>query len=186
MKSERFDLPGAPRLNLRGTVPIGLAEKDLKAILCSAAKKAASPAYGAVSLLAYTSPKNVDGIYDAGKADYAPRGDWSKADPSVDRDAWSVSYEIAVSYLAPKPAIVAGAIVVLEDDLMKAVQLSRTPDRWGDEDSVGRVPNKTRAKIVDRKEFPSMNTLVRYQVEVVGSKLRGWVSASEVRAIDAK
>lgn len=100
-KLERYDNVNVPRVQVRISVPSGLSRRELQENLCVAALQAYSEAgkgtLGAVAVLAYDG-EQVSGMYTAAKTDFAPDGNWDKADPTVPVSKWRFSIEYAKSY----------------------------------------------------------------------------------------
>lgn len=127
----------------RVVVPLGLSREELTANLCLAAIEAhrsANVTLGSVMIFAYSS-EETSGAYSAGRAVYAPAGDWSKADPSAPLVERRVATELAEGYFAPKPVLLAaGDQVELIDDDARTIGISRSATSWGDADVVTRAP----------------------------------------------
>ena len=174
-----------PRLTVRASVPRGLPRDELRANVCHAlvtSLASAGVALGAVDVLAY-STEDVDGAFSAAKGTYAPEGDWAKADADIPQHQWQMTFEFASGYFEAKaPALAVGAAVVLAREGGGTVAVSKDPKNSTDEFIIARVPSKTRARVMDAKEFPLADgkTIVRYDIETVGAKQRGWVWAADV------
>lgn len=180
-KQERFDLPAAPRVSVRVSVPSGLSREELDANVRHAllvTYDGARPKFGAVDVLAFRGEK-VDGFFTAAKGTFAPGGDWGSADPGAPLDRWRTVIEFQESYFAPTPLGVGVSVVMVADE-GSTVGLSRSPRSWGDADITARVAPGTAARIVGKQD---LGTLVRYEVETaVPPKRRGWVHAYAVKA----
>lgn len=169
---------------------MGLSREDLTANLCLAALEAhrsANVKLGSVMIFAYSS-EETSGAYSAGRAVYAPDGDWSKADASVALFEWRVATDLAEGYFAPKSVLLAaGDQVELIDDDARTIGISRSATSWGDADFVTRVPKGTKARIVSVKASNMVdgNTMTRYEIATTGGA-RGWVHSFVVRAIAGK
>jgi hypothetical protein len=189
-EADRDDYANVPRLTWRVVVPLGLSREELTANLCLAAiaaHRSANVKLGSVMIFAYSS-EETSGAYSAGRAVYAPAGDWSKANPSVPLFEWRVATELAEGYFAPKPALLAaGDQVELIDDDARTIGISRSATSWGDADFVTRAPKGTKARIVSVKTSNTVdgNTMTRYEIATAGGA-RGWVHSFAVRAVAGK
>ena len=188
--SERLDIMVAgktiPRLSVRVSVPPALSREELQANVCHALISAygSDASLGAVGVFAYGSPET-EGAYSAAQGTFAPDGDWAKADPGVPRSEWRMTIEFASGYFEAKaPALAVGAAVVLRREGGGTIAMSRDPKNSTDDLIVARVPSQTGARVMNVKEFPIADgkTLVRYDVETVAPKRRGWVWAADVRS----
>jgi hypothetical protein len=189
-EAERDDYANVPRLTWRVVVPVGLSREELTANLCLAAVEAhggANVKLGSVMIFAYSS-QETSGAYSAGRAVYAPQGDWSKAVPDTAMSEWRVSTELAEGYFAPKPLLLAaGDQIELITDNALPIGISKSPTSWGDADFVARAPKGTKARIVSVKTSNTVdgNTMTRYEIATVGGA-RGWVHSYAVSPIARK
>ena len=189
-EAERDDYANVPRLSWRVVVPVGLSREELTANLCLAAidaHRSANVKLGSVMIFAYSS-QETSGAYSAGRAVYAPQGDWAKADPDTAMFEWRVSTDLAEGYFAPKPVLLgAGDQVELITDNGLPIGISRSPTSWGDADFVARAPKGTKARIVSMKtsNLVDGHTMTRYEIATVGGA-RGWVHSYAVSPIMRK
>lgn len=81
-----------------------------------------------------------------------------------------------------------GLVVLRDANKLSYVSISSKPEIWTDEFILYRVPNGTRARRLDVKEyaFAGGKTLRRIHVELVGNPTKGgWVFASDTQSIDS-
>lgn len=86
---------------------------------------------------------------------------------------------------APPAAPTPGAMVVLgnDDDGPPTVLVSRSVTSWKDEDAVVRAPRGTKARVLSVRELEGVGgrNIVRYEVEILATKKRGWIHAWGIR-----
>lgn len=181
-RAERFDIPGANRLNVRVSVPTGLSRADLESNVRHALLtyyENASVKLGAVDVLAYASEK-VDGAYTAAKGTFAPNGQWSEADKGVAVERWRVTLEYEESYFAPKSALGVGSQTALVSEGGSAISISRSASSWNDADILARLSPGTKVRILGEQNFGAIR---RYEVEALGAvRARGWVHTYAVKS----
>jgi hypothetical protein len=178
----------AKRLVLCVVVPLGRTREQLTATLDRAARELEKETQAkAVMVAAYRPQDSPTDTYTAGKAVYAPNGQWEDACTSA---PMRVSVDLNDLYFAPpKDKIAVGEVVQLKASLGGAIKLSKGPDRWFDEDMIASVPVGTDATIIERRVTPMSNLeFVRYCVRVTsnGSDVTGWVHQSNVEGESGK
>lgn len=185
---QQLDIAQAHRLKVLVTVPRGLSREELDAQVRHAALtayEARETPLGALTVSAWAGD-STDGPFSAAMATFAPHGAWKDASESVPVDEWAVTTEFADGYFAVKSAtLVPGATVVLgnDDDGPPTVLVSKSPTSWTEEDAVVRVPRGTKARVLSVRELNSGagRTTLRYEVELIGSKKRGFIHPWNVR-----
>ncbi len=162
------------RYSSRIIVPPGRSRLEVRATLERAARALADSTHAhAVMVLAYRQGDDPDGIFSAGRAVYSPNGRWEDADTG---GMMAMTMELAELYFAPPDTSGApGDTVVLAESAFPRVSVS---EDFGNTNIIARVPNGTRAVILERRSHPIIDQeLVRYRVRTLGPGTRhtGWV-----------
>jgi len=170
------------RLAVRIVVPLGRTQEELTATLERAAIEVSTATQAdAITILAYRPQDTPTNQYTAGRAVYAPNGNWGDAASSEPKQ---ISVDLNTLYFASASEMFAsGDIVVLKDSTIQKVDLSREYNSWMDEDIIASVPNGTEAKVVEyRMEAIGDQELIRYKVRIStgGDIVDGWVHRSDV------
>jgi hypothetical protein len=172
----------ARRFSSRVVVPPGRTREEVTATLDRAARDLAEETEAnAVLVFAYRPGDRPEGIYSVGRAVYAPNGRWENAD---DGGPIQVRVDLNDLYFAPPDTSgLPGDTVALTDAYGDRVNLSDAYGKWGDDNIVARVPNGTKAVILERKsESMGDQEFVRYRVRTLGAAGReGWVHKGDTR-----
>jgi hypothetical protein len=92
------------RREVRITLPRGLTRQALKANIEHAARSAfQQQGSGAILVFAYTDGTDTRSAFTAGRCEYAPYGDWSRAGEDVASDEYRATTELVNSYFKPRP-----------------------------------------------------------------------------------
>lgn len=181
------------RKSLRITVPKGMSRNALEATVQHAARRARAQ-YDAeeVMVFAYAKGDNVYRSYTAARCMFAPYGQWGALERVKDYYRFfTVDYNEAY-FRGEPPVLGVGTEVTLfrkqrYDRRGKSfvsastTDLYRTPDNWTEENLAVRVPNGTRAVVLDsKKQLIGEEYLVQYRVK--SGKAIGWVNAAEMRS----
>ncbi|NIM11551.1 MAG: hypothetical protein GTO45_05610, partial [Candidatus Aminicenantes bacterium] len=138
------DIPTARRKAVKITVPKGLKRSVLVKNLKHAVKtiyRNSHPHPNAISVLAYKSGTDHNGYYTAGKCDFAPEGDWGKAEYGIPVERFSTKIEISEMYSKKEEFLKNGSKVKLvETHGKRNVRISNRPDEWRDENIIIIVP----------------------------------------------
>ncbi len=182
--TERFDIGGTARLNVKVTVPRGLTREELEQNVRHALLhfyESGTTKFGAVSVLAYASA-NTNGAYDAAKGDFAPHGQWSAASTDVPLSNWQAKIEFEEHYFQNKKEFPTGTRATLTaSEFSETIRLSRKANRWLDEDILAKLKPGLPVVVVGKEDFGAAG--VRYEVETArGPKQRGWVHAFSLKA----
>jgi len=135
--------------------------------------------------------------YTVAKSIFAPFGDWSKISSSNKLDNYKVQIDIHDAYFKPKTSTFEkGSLVKLFREEKwdrkknkfvpaKDVALSKSINRWVEEDIIAYAKNNSSAKIIDvhKEKYSDGSEFIRYKVLVSkeGKNYEGWVHGEEVK-----
>lgn len=184
VSTERFDIGGTARLDVKVTVPRGLAREELERNVRHALLhfyESGSTKFGAISVLAYASART-NGPYDAAKGDFAPHGEWSAASTDVPLSSWQAKIEFDEHYFQERKEFAIGTHATLTaSEFSETIGLSRRANRWFDEDILAELKPSLPVVVVGKEDFGAAG--VRYEVETArGPKQKGWVHSSALKA----
>ncbi len=106
VETEDLSYQYVKRISVRITVPKGLSKPILENNIKHAIKKAYNdqePKPKVICVFAYELGTNTNDYYTAGKCNFAPFGDWSKADQDVPMDQYDLKFEFYDEYFGKKP-----------------------------------------------------------------------------------
>ena len=189
---QRVDYATTPRLVVQIFVPPNQSREHLtdtiKRVMCSvySSKRAAGLRLGAIAIFAFKQGTDAQqGMFDAGRGDFAPFGDWSKADANVPLAQWRANVSLAESYFSETKTIAIGSRVTLSND---PTNVSDDPKNWGDEHQIGEIRKGAKATVTDvrSEEVGAPSKAVRYKVRLKrrGRTIEGWVHESAVREME--
>ena len=184
LNTHRDEIGTAGRISARVEVEPGLSREKLELTL-EAAVRGLYDAHdvAAANVFAYKRGTRTDGSYTAGRAVWAPGGDWSRAQEYGTR---SVSVELAEAYFhEPGTGFSSGQSARL--DGTRDVFVSVSADHWaGDNYLVAHMPPGTPVEVRERRDaqLGGSHVLTRYRVqfEKDGEQLTGWVHKSALTA----
>lgn len=191
VSSDRMDYANVPRLVLRATIPEGLSREALRMniehLLATAwqQQKIDGVTLGAISVFGYREGDDTSGSYTAAMGEFAPGGEWQKADPRIPLRQWTTKVEIPEGYFKKREAsLLPGTkINLIGDDVI----LSDDPGKWDDAHKIIAVPSRTQGKLLESKTFPITAdfTLYRCKVEIRlhGKTYRGWVHKHDIQPL---
>ena len=191
VQDEAVPAGATPRFCARITVPTGLARDVLSENVAHALRTeysqhaAAKP--GAVCIAAYKAGDDTSGTYSAAKGDYAPEGDWTRADASVPVERWRVAIRQADEYDAVPNTLkfAPGAKVKLvpKPPFGKPGGTVRVMAGFPDVPPVvGEVSSGTEATIVEGRVFFVTATFQVPYYHVLMGYQGGWVPEAVCRA----
>ena len=163
---------------VRISVPFGLSRKELDNNL----KQAAWAVYNkqkcnAVMVFAYREGDKVTGVYTAGRVILAPNGKWE--DGHLKDNKMIATVELSDLYFKKEKTSDNKAKHIILLGEYKKVGVSNKFNSWMDEDIIVRIPNGTKAEILEvKKQAVSSNyELTRYRIKVKykGKIYIGWV-----------
>ena len=113
---------------------------------------------------------STSGAYTAGKADFAPYGEWGKAKESTPLEKYKLKINLSKGYFQKTRTHNVGMTVKLNK-----CDLSNSSEAWVDENKIMTINSGTKGKILRVKVFEIYGgrKLTRYFIEVKGKK--GWV-----------
>jgi len=176
-ESEDVSYLGAMRFSSRIIVPLGRTREELTATLNRAASELAKETNAdAVMVFAYRPKDDTASAYTAGRAIYAPNGDWGSA---ASEAPMKLTVDLNDLYFAaPTKLIANGDAVILTTSFGSEVGISRKYGSWMDEDILARVPVGTKATILESRSQPMGDQeFVRYRIQTTarGKEISGWV-----------
>ncbi|MEI7869225.1 MAG: hypothetical protein WCI11_15155 [Candidatus Methylumidiphilus sp.] len=182
-KTEDSSWAIARRFTSRIVIPLGRSREEVKATLERAAKELMKKTNAdAIMVFAYRLGDPTTGMYSAGQAIYAPNGKWGDAATNSPK---KISIDINNLYFAlPDHTVKTGDTISLQNSTNTYVYISTKYGSWHDIDIVARVPNGTKAIILERKFEPiGEEEFVRYRIRTIGSgtNYEGWVHKSDTR-----
>lgn len=103
VKSESMDISGVPRTEIRIVVPDRLSSVELGNNLRHAARtEFEKESVRAIMVFAFRKGTDTSSFFTAGKCEFAPYGDWSRAREDVPLSDYKATVEIAPDYLLKK------------------------------------------------------------------------------------
>ena|GEM_PF-2696693 len=190
VKIESYPFAGAERKSIKITIPSGLSKGQIKdnMVDCTRVYYVKLNRPDAISITAYKEGTSTSGIYDAAQSDFAPYGEWGKAEKGAPFSLFQFKIDISESYYAKKKVntLKTGTVITLGGEKDR-ISVSRLPDSWETKDIIARIPNGTKAEIVDIKVYSDIN-LTRYQVKLnVGGKIvTGWIHKWDIGELSKK
>lgn len=182
---DRPDFAGVPRLVVRVRVPRGLSREELEQNVRHALLHfyASGPVkFGAISVGAYASERMSMGA-DAALGEFAPHGQWSAANPAVPLSDWQAKISFEESYFEQRTYFAKGtrAVLVLVDaEFSDTISLSRKANQWLEEDIIAELKPGAPVVVIGHEDFGRAG--VRYEVETVKPRRRGWVHSFDLKA----
>jgi hypothetical protein len=182
---------GIKRVSARIVIRPGLSRHELENILRNAAVDIGRRERASATIIFAYRPEDVGESIPAtpwtvGRAVYAPNGRWEDAGKN---GPMKVSIEVGEVYFRKAPTSIPkrGDEVLLFAANKKSVKVSRSRDAWEEAKIVAKVPNGTRAHVVERYEQALTQDFifVRYLVKTKfqGKTIQGWVFGDQVKEI---
>jgi len=177
------------RVSARIVVPAGFSRYELESILRDAAVDIGRRERASATIIFAYRPEDVGEsipttLWTVGRAVYAPNGRWEDAGKN---GPMKVSIELGEVYFQKATTSIPkrGDEILLFAANKKSVKVSRSRDAWEESKIVAKVPNGTRAHVVERYEqalTPDF-IFVRYLVKtkVQGKTIQGWVFGDQVK-----
>lgn len=180
---KRLDSASAKRLEIRLVLPQGLKKTVIRANLghavmtTYASAKRAGTALGALTAFAYTDRSQTQGVFTVAVADYAPHGDWSKANAEVNLRDWKFNVRYSDGYFKPQRQLLATRTPA---QTTKETHISKKAKSWNDGDLIGTAPKGAQLLVLESRRIPVSGGYVeRYRIRYNEDLLEGWVPGAE-------
>jgi len=167
-------------------VPLGLKKSDLEDNFKHAIYKLYNKYHAdGISIYAYKKGDNINDFWTVGKAEFTPEGNWDKIRPNVNLSEYEVRFWINDGYFNPESVIQIGSVVTLYKSIGSSVPISNSAESWEEWDTLVKVPNNTKAKIIDiyRTGMPVIGDFIRYKISVKynNKSYNGWVHSTDIK-----
>jgi hypothetical protein len=143
----------------------------------------------AITIWGYQNGDDVKQTFTVGDAVFAPNGDWSNAgDSNGNLQNYQTTIKVNDSYLNAKKTLSVGDVVtlmalksdLLEDKETNSVRVWNDYGNRYDSNILTRVPNGTKAKILEKKQTGAGDYIsIAYKVEV--KQKVGWVDFFDIK-----